>query len=139
MTDRPRPRHAACNVVLPFGSEAGAIARPDAARGVEDRQMRIKKVTSDVGDKIAGSTLTMLTIGVLMTIWGGVWLAYLSQNAPDSEAWYFFATGVLLSGLTFGLVGIFTGRISRAANEGDEPAHVGGVVEVAHHSERSKD
>ena len=100
--------------------------------------MRIKKVTSNVGEKIAGSALTMLTIGVLLTIWGGVWLAYLMQNS-GSEAWFLVATGVLLSGLTFGLVGFFSGRIGRAASEADETRAAGRVIAGSGSGQESKD
>jgi len=79
--------------------------------------MRIKRVTSDVGDKIAGMAMWMLVTGVLLAIWGGVWAFYLFQNPTDREMMYFFAAGIFLTGLDLVLVSQLSGKIGRIARE----------------------
>ena len=79
--------------------------------------MRIKRVSSDVGDKIASKAIWLLGLGVLLTIWGSVWMVYLYRNHPDHELTFFLALGTLLTGLDLGLIGMRTGRIGRAARD----------------------
>ncbi|RUL88609.1 hypothetical protein [Tautonia sociabilis] len=79
--------------------------------------MRIKRVSSDVGDKIASLALWLLGLGVFLTIWGGVWAVYLINNPPERELFSFLSAGVLLSGLDLGAIGLLSGRIGRAARE----------------------
>ncbi|WP_169972896.1 hypothetical protein [Tautonia rosea] len=79
--------------------------------------MRIKRVTNNLGQKIASLAVGMLGVGVVLAIWGGVWLVYLYRNPPESEAMLFVAAGIFLSGLDLGLIGFSAGFIGRAARE----------------------
>ncbi|MEW4569829.1 hypothetical protein AB1L88_18345 [Tautonia sp. JC769] len=81
--------------------------------------MRIKRATNDLGDKIASIAVWLLGVGVVLAIWGGVWLVYLYRNPPEGEALPFLATGILLSGLDLTLIGFLSGFIGRASQ--DEP------------------
>ena len=92
--------------------------------------MRIKRISHNVGHKIAGSAMWMMGTGALLCIWGGVWLAYLFQNSRDSEVLFFVATGLLLSGLDLGLIGFYAGKIGRTARDNEKPKDV-----VAAHSQ----
>ncbi|QDV36500.1 hypothetical protein [Tautonia plasticadhaerens] len=84
--------------------------------------MRIKRVNSDVGEKVASIALWLLGLGVILAIWGGVWSFYLFRNPPERELMAFFAAGLLLSGLDLIAIGLLSGRIGRAARDRDEPA-----------------
>ncbi|WP_152054111.1 hypothetical protein [Tautonia marina] len=79
--------------------------------------MRIKRATNDLGHKIASIAVWLLGVGVILAIWGGVWLVYLYRNPPEGEAILFLATGILLSGLDLSLIGFSAGFIGRAARE----------------------
>jgi hypothetical protein len=63
----------------------------------------------------------LLGFGVILAIWGGVWLVYLYRNPPEGEAVMFLATGILLSGLDLSLIGFLSGFIGRAGREA--PSH----------------
>lgn len=79
--------------------------------------MRIKRIGSKVGNKIAGAAIWMLGFGVILGIWGGVWLVYLLRNSHDKDLLFYIATGLLLSGIDLFIIGMLSGRIGRAARE----------------------
>lgn len=79
--------------------------------------MRIKRATNNLGHKIASIAVWLLGVGVILAIWGWVWLVYLYRNPPEGEGIMFLATGILLSGLDLSLIGFSSGFIGRAARE----------------------
>jgi hypothetical protein len=81
--------------------------------------MRIKRVNSDVGEKIATMAIWQLGLGVILAIWGGVWGVFLYRNPPDRELMYFLSGGIFLSGLDLIIIGLLSGRIGRAARDED--------------------
>ena len=93
--------------------------------------MRIKRVSTDVGQKIGTIAIWMLGFGVLLTIWGGVWLVYLYRNPPDGDVMYFVATGILLSGIDLVIIGMLSGRIGRKAREQREKVDETDKIAVA--------
>ncbi|RUL88608.1 hypothetical protein [Tautonia sociabilis] len=66
----------------------------------------------------AGTALAGVTVGSLLTIWSGLWMAFLLRNRPDSSFWTYLAAGMLLTGLAF-LIGGFTLGIVRRQTEGE--------------------
>lgn len=84
--------------------------------------MRIKRVSSDVGDRVASIALWLLGLGVILAIWGGVWAVYLFRNPPERELLAFLAGGLLLSGIDLIVIGLLSGRIGRAARDRDDEA-----------------
>jgi len=55
----------------------------------------------------ARTALIYITVGVLTTIWTGVWYVYLYRNPPLSQGPFYWSTGFLVTGLS--LIGIGLG------------------------------
>ena len=65
-------------------------------------------------------SIGFITGGSLLTVWTLVWRYTKSQGAlTDDQQFYFW--GVLLSGLTFFVIGAFLGSIGRAARKAELP------------------
>lgn len=79
--------------------------------------MRIKQATNNLGQKIAATAVWMMGVGVVLAIWGGVWLFYLYRNPPEGELMLFVAGGIFLSGVDLSLIGFSAGFIGRAAQD----------------------
>ena len=54
--------------------------------------------------QIGSAAVKTLVGGALLTIWGGMWLWYLSSENVDG-LWFFVAMGTLLTGIVFLLIG----------------------------------
>src|SRR5215218_4385283 len=73
-----------------------------------------------------------ITVGTLATIWGGVWMYYLRNDAgptPPGVWQYYVCTGVLLSGIAVTIIGLMVGRIGLEAQNADVP--IGEVTAAA--------
>jgi hypothetical protein len=69
----------------------------------------------------AKMALAYITIGALLIVWTGISFAYLYRHPPQREFWYYFDTGLLLTGVTLLIIGLGLGRIGRAARKADLP------------------
>jgi hypothetical protein len=69
----------------------------------------------------ARTALIYITVGALTVIWTGVWFLYLRNNPPASNGVYYFCGGLLLTGLTFIVIGLGVGQIGRSARNADLP------------------
>lgn len=69
------------------------------------------------GPKLA---ITFITGGVLMDVWTLVWRYTIAPSdlTPNQRFWYL---GLLLTGLTFFVIGAFLGSIGRAARKAEMP------------------
>lgn len=72
-----------------------------------------------VGEKMASSAVTFVTIGSLLIIWSGLWLGYMFSHSSGTDFMRFFATGLMLTGITLVLVGSLSGKLGRSAREAD--------------------
>ena len=82
----------------------------------------------------AGLAIGYITGGSLAMIWAGIWWHYMRNNGSDAVWKWYVCTGLFLSGLAVFLIGLFVGRIGKAAKSAD--ANVGvttpsGTVPVA--------
>ncbi len=72
------------------------------------------------------TALTFITIGVLMTIWSGVWY---SRSATATDTAKIVLTGLFLTGVAFLIIGFSVGYISRQARHAElPPSEVTGAV-----------
>ncbi|QDV36501.1 hypothetical protein [Tautonia plasticadhaerens] len=70
----------------------------------------------------AGTALSGVTAGSLLTIWSGLWLAFLSRNEPEHSFWTYLAAGCLLTGLAFFGGGLSMGLVRRHTEDEAEQA-----------------
>ncbi len=65
-------------------------------------------------------SIGFITGGVLLGVWSIVWRFTIAAStlSPEARFWFF---GVLLSGVTFTLIGVFLGNIGRAARKAELP------------------
>lgn len=72
-----------------------------------------------VGEKLAGMATTYFISGAMLVIWSGLWLIYLWNHQPRGDGAYYFAGGLLLTGLTLILGAALSGPLGRAARQAD--------------------
>jgi len=69
----------------------------------------------------ARNALIYVTLGALMVVWTGIWLAFLLNNPPETSTSYYWCSGFMLTGLTLLVIGFALGRIGRAARDAELP------------------
>jgi hypothetical protein len=72
-------------------------------------------------NKLTGAFLTTLfyiTAGILIDIWS---LAWFVSYPPEDRGGYFWIVGFMLTGLALFIIGLFLGRIGRAARQAELP------------------
>ncbi len=72
-----------------------------------------------VGERLAGMATMLFVSGCLLVIWSGLWIAYMMNHRPTGDGAYYFAGGLLLSGLTLILGATLSGPLGRAARQAD--------------------
>jgi hypothetical protein len=67
--------------------------------------------------------ITFITVGALIDVWTAVWyFAFIRpQPGPMTNNQWFWTVGLLLTGLTFIVIGAFLGSIGRAARKAELP------------------
>lgn len=72
-------------------------------------------------NKLSGAfpaTLAYITIGVLIEVWSIVWLLNFSPETPVQRFWFM---GFAFTGIALFFIGVFLGRIGRAARTAELP------------------
>jgi len=65
------------------------------------------------------TALVYVTVGTLIDVWTLVW--YFTHEASRSSTTHFWVIGLVLTGLTFVLLGLFLGRLGQAARAAELP------------------
>jgi hypothetical protein len=76
-------------------------------------------------------SIAFITAGVLLDVWILVWRYTIAGEhlTPMQRFWFY---GILLSGITFTVIGIFLGNIGRAARKAEMPPTTEAVQAEAH-------
>jgi len=69
----------------------------------------------------ARTALIYITVGAMTVIWTAVWFLYLHNNPPETNGVYYWCGGLLVTGLTFIVIGFGLGQIGRSARHADLP------------------
>lgn len=69
----------------------------------------------------AYTALVYVTAGALTDVWSGVWYVYLTRYPPDRDWVWYICYAFLLTGLVLLLIGLFLGRLGRAARHAELP------------------
>ena len=69
----------------------------------------------------ARTALIYVTLGALTIIWTSVWLLYMTSHPPSSDSTYYFAGGLMATGVTVLVLGLVLGRIGRSAQSAELP------------------
>jgi len=65
------------------------------------------------------TALIYVTVGTLIDVWTLVW--YFTHEASRSSTTHFWVIGLVLTGLTFVVLGLFLGRLGQAARAAELP------------------
>ena len=70
----------------------------------------------------APASLFYITLGALMTVWSGIWYAYLRNHGTDSnQGLSYVCMGFLVTGIVLLTIGFTLGPISRWARHAELP------------------
>src|SRR5450755_3420281 len=69
----------------------------------------------------APASIFYITLGALLTVWSGIWYAYLRNHPSDHQAIYYVCMGFLLTGLVLLAIGLTLGPISRWSRHAELP------------------
>lgn len=69
----------------------------------------------------APTSLVLILVGALLTVWSGLWYFYLQRNPPAHDFVYFIDSGLLLTGIVFLVIGFAVGPMSRLARQAELP------------------
>jgi hypothetical protein len=69
----------------------------------------------------APASLFYITFGALLSVWSGIWFAYLRNYPPAHQFIYYLCFGFLATGLVLLLIGFSLGPLSRLARHAELP------------------
>jgi len=69
----------------------------------------------------APASLFYITSGALLTVWSGIWFAYLRNNPPSHQVYHYICYGFLGTGLVLMAIGFTLGPLSRWARHAELP------------------
>jgi hypothetical protein len=69
----------------------------------------------------APASIFYLTVGGLLTIWSGVWYAYLRNHDTGHQGLHYFCMGLLATGIMMLVLGFAIGPIARMSRHAELP------------------
>jgi len=69
----------------------------------------------------APAALSYITIGALLSVWSGIWYAYLRNNPSDHSVLNYICMGCLVTGLVLLGIGFTLGPIARWSRHAELP------------------
>jgi hypothetical protein len=69
----------------------------------------------------APTSIFYVTFGALMTVWSGIWYAYLHNTGSANVALHYVCMGCLVTGLVFLAIGLTLGPLSRWSRHAELP------------------
>jgi len=69
----------------------------------------------------ASSALIYITIGALMSVWSGIWFAYLRNTESHNQALNYLCFGFLVTGVVLLGIGLTLGPIARWSRKAELP------------------
>jgi len=69
----------------------------------------------------APTSIFYITVGALLTVWSGVWYAYLRNTGSNSPGMNYLCMGFLVTGLVLLVIGFALGPISRFSRHAELP------------------
>lgn len=77
---------------------------------------------------ITRTALIYVTSGTLLVVWTLIWYLYLRNNPPETNGVWYWVYGLLLTGISFIVIGLGVGGIGRTAQPTDPPRGVSADV-----------
>lgn len=69
----------------------------------------------------APTTILYITVGALMTVWSGIWYAYLRDHGSTSSGMNYVCLGFLVTGLVLLAIGLALGPLARWSRRAELP------------------